>query len=261
MNFDEQGNPVTTADDDVIVDPSATTPPPEENPPEVDTPAPTRKVGAEQRIGEVIGEREYWKGRAEAAESVRTIPLAAEKPGDVGATTDLDSNDFDSDADYLKAVVKQTKDDLRSEWDADKAAGKAAAETQTMAASAEKGRGKYADFDAVALNPAVPISQQMLDAAEGENWGDIMYTLGSSPKEAARIAGLPPIQQAKEIGKIEARITKPQTTQVTNAPGPVDVITGGGGSPGPADEDNMTRSELHAKWDKERTEEINKKYG
>jgi hypothetical protein len=80
---------------------------------------------------------------------------------------------------------------------------------------------------------------------------DIAYYLGSNPKEAARIAALKsPILQAKEIGKIEAKMaSEPVLRKTTSAPPPIAPISGrGSGAPSydttdPRSIKNMTTSE------------------
>jgi hypothetical protein len=51
---------------------------------------------------------------------------------------------------------------------------------------------------------------------------DLAYYLGSNPKEADRISRLSPYLQAKEIGRLEAKlVSEPVTKRVTNAPEPI----------------------------------------
>jgi hypothetical protein len=55
---------------------------------------------------------------------------------------------------------------------------------------------------------------------------DLAYHLGANPKEAERISRLPPILQAKEIGKLEAKLaTNPPVKKTTSAPTPISPIT------------------------------------
>jgi hypothetical protein len=55
---------------------------------------------------------------------------------------------------------------------------------------------------------------------------DVIYWLGSNPKEANRIAQLPPILQAKEIGKLEATLTSnPPVKRTSTAPAPIAPVT------------------------------------
>jgi hypothetical protein len=99
----------------------------------------------------------------------------------------------------------------------------------------EDARSKYDDFEQVAYNPKLPISNAMAETIQASDIGpDIAYYLGSNPKEAARIAALnSPILQAKEIGKLEAKITsEPILKRTTSAPPPIAPISGrGSGTP------------------------------
>lgn len=86
---------------------------------------------------------------------------------------------------------------------------------------------KYDDFERVAYNPTLPVSEHMALAIQASDQGpDVLYWLGSNRKEADRIAALPPILQAKEIGKIEANLAaNPPAKKSTSAPAPISPVT------------------------------------
>lgn len=250
-NIDDQNLPgeVIPSANGEIGDP----PTPQGDPPA----APKSGGGVEKRIGELTREKReaerdaaYWRGVAEGA--TRTAPVAPGITQEPEADQELNPNDFNSDAEYLKAVAKKVRDDtiasIKSEMSKNQKADVQSVTTTVIKAA----RAKYTDFDEVALNKSVPITQEMYDASMGENLGEILYHLGKNPTEATRIASLSPIQQAKEIGKIEVIIsTKPPTKSITNAPAPPKTITGGP-SPITKKDSEMTRKELHAKWDADR---------
>ena len=55
---------------------------------------------------------------------------------------------------------------------------------------------------------------------------DLLYWLGTNPKEADRISRLNPILQAKEIGKIEAGLaSNPPVKKTSTAPAPIAPVT------------------------------------
>jgi hypothetical protein len=55
---------------------------------------------------------------------------------------------------------------------------------------------------------------------------ELAYYLGSNPKDADRIARLSPLSQAKEIGKIEAKLAaEPPMKKTTSAPAPITPVT------------------------------------
>jgi hypothetical protein len=84
-------------------------------------------------------------------------------------------------------------------------------------------RDKYEDFDQVAYNPRLPITDAMAQTIQTSEIGpEIAYFLGSNPKEADRISRLTPFVQAKEIGKIEAKLAaNPPIKTTTKAPEPI----------------------------------------
>lgn len=91
----------------------------------------------------------------------------------------------------------------------------------------EEARGKYDDFDQVAYNPNLRITTAMAQTIQASDSGpDVAYYLGTNPKEADRISRLPPLVQAKEIGKIEAKLASdPPVKKTSSAPAPIAPVT------------------------------------
>lgn len=91
----------------------------------------------------------------------------------------------------------------------------------------EQARDKYEDFEQVAYNPNLRITNAMAEAIQYSDVGpDLAYYLGSNPKEADRISRLSPFVQAKEIGRIEAKLaSEPVTKKTTSAPAPIAPVT------------------------------------
>jgi len=87
----------------------------------------------------------------------------------------------------------------------------------------EEARAKYDDFEQVAYNPNLPITNAMAETIQASDIGpDLAYYLGVNPKEADRISRLSPFLQAKEIGRLEVKLTtEPMTKKVSNAPEPI----------------------------------------
>jgi hypothetical protein len=90
----------------------------------------------------------------------------------------------------------------------------------------EEARSKYDDFEQVAYNPNLPITNVMAETIQASDIGpDLAYYLGANPKEADRISRLSPFLQAKEIGRLEAKlVTEPMTKQVSKAPEPISPV-------------------------------------
>jgi hypothetical protein len=90
----------------------------------------------------------------------------------------------------------------------------------------EEARTKYDDFEQVAYNPTLKITIVMAQAIQASDAGpDVAYYLGSNPKETDRISRLSPILQAKEIGRIEAKIANDvPVKRTTSAPAPISPV-------------------------------------
>jgi hypothetical protein len=108
----------------------------------------------------------------------------------------------------------------------------------------EQAREKYDDFEQVAYNPKLPITTVMADTIRASDVGpEVAYYLGTNVKETERIARLPPILQAKEIGKIEAKLAdNPPVKRSTSAPAPITPVTARSGNNNPSYDTTDPRS-------------------
>ena len=91
----------------------------------------------------------------------------------------------------------------------------------------EEARAKYDDFEQVAYNPQLRVTDAMAETIKASDMGpDLAYWLGTNPKEADRISRLAPLLQAREIGKIEAKLgSNPLVKPTTSAPAPISPVT------------------------------------
>ena len=92
----------------------------------------------------------------------------------------------------------------------------------------EEARNKYDDFEQVAYNPALRITDVMAQVIQASDIGpDVAYFLGQNPKEADRISRMPMVMQAKEIGRLEAKLAAepPKQVRTTSAPAPIAPVT------------------------------------
>lgn len=133
-------------------------------------------------------------------------------------------DDFETTDAYIDALASKRAEDLLNQRDA--LQRKAALDSEYRERE-EVAYDKYDDFEAVAYNPRLPITESMAEAIQSSEIGpDVAYYLGSNPKEAARISQLSPIQQGREIGKIEAKLaTTPPVKKTSTAPAPITPVT------------------------------------
>jgi hypothetical protein len=85
-------------------------------------------------------------------------------------------------------------------------------------------KGKYADFEEVALSPDVQVSMPVATTIMMSEMGpDLQYYLGKNPQEAARIIKLSYPLQIMELGLIAAKLTAPKPS-ISNAPAPIKAL-------------------------------------
>ena len=116
----------------------------------------------------------------------------------------------------------------------------------------EEARSKYDDFDQVAYNPNLPITDAMAETIRASDIGpDLAYHLGQNPKEAERIARLSPLHQARELGKIEAKLAaEPPQKKISSAPAPISPVTARATNPGVTDttDPRATKTMSDSEW-------------
>lgn len=193
----------------------------EQQAPEAETPEaaddtgdkPKKKHWAHERIDELTRQRreaerqaEYWKQRASQT---------------------VDPNSLDYEEGIAERTIQRTRQEQADTANA--TAVQLAAEAFSYRET--EARERFADYDAVTRNPNVPITESMAQVIRDSELGpDVAYHLGKNPAEAARIAGLSPIAQAKELGKLEVALSAPKPARkVPAAPvQPVSAIAAGG---------------------------------
>ena len=131
---------------------------------------------------------------------------------------------FETYEDYAEALAVQKAEQLLRQREVQKHRSQV---ESVYADREEEARSKYDDFEQVAYNPSLPITEAMAETIKESDVGpDIAYYLGLNPKEADRIARLSPLQQAREIGKIEVRLAnEPPVKKTTSAPAPINPVT------------------------------------
>ena len=144
-----------------------------------------QKVFTQEDLDAAIGKRlareqRKWEREQRTVEPARAVAPVAPVTPDQFATTDA----------YVDALATQRAQQLIEQ--------QALQRQQQEFVSAyhdreEDARSKYDDFEQVAYNPKLPITDVMAQSIQASDVGpDVAYYLGANPKEAARISKLAP---------------------------------------------------------------------
>jgi len=189
----------------------------EDGAPEV-VPAAEPKTFTQEELDAAIGKRLAREQRKwERQQSVRV-----EKPA---APVEVKSEQFESTEAYAEALALQKAEQLLAQRDAERQQTEV---EEAFHERVEAAMEKYDDFKQVVENPTLKITKVMAETIKHSEIGpEVAYHLGTNPKEAERISKLVPFLQAKEIGRIEAKLADaPPTRKTSTAPAPITPVTG-----------------------------------
>ena len=184
------------------------------------TPAEAPKTFTQEELDAIVGKRlarEQRKWEREQAQKIKAQPPAP-------PPEPLKPDNFADAQAYAEAIAERKAQELLAQRAAE------AERTATLEAyhdREEEARTKYDDFEQIAYNPKLPVTETMAQTIQASEIGpDVIYYLGSNPKEAERIARLNPLLQAREIGRIEAKIaSNPPAKKTSTAPAPIAPVT------------------------------------
>lgn len=188
---------------------------------------------------------EIERNRQEKAEIAGKLAEAEKRLARIEAATQRTQppreSDFGSYEEYqanlaayhsMKALDNRQRDEVLEEATGHKQAltareqareAELAANWQDQKAEASQ---KYADFDQVFSND-VPVTKEMAEVISSSDVGvDVAYYLGSNRQEAAQIAQMNPLEQARRLGAIEARMQLPRANTNPSAPSPIRPVKG-----------------------------------
>ena len=188
-----------------------------------------QKVFTEQEVDALVGKRLARQQRKLEREFAERI---AEQQARQPVAPPPAPDDFESAQQYAEALAEQKARDLIAQREA---AAQQAAILESYKDREEEARDRYEDFEQVAYNPNLPVTDVMAQAIQASDIGpEVIYYLGSNPKEASRISRLSPVLQAKEIGKIEVNLTtNPPVKKTSTAPAPLAPVTATRSNSGP----------------------------
>lgn len=184
------------------------------------------RVPAKERIAELTR-------RAKEAESRATQAEAKLKVYEAPAPKRADFTDDDLyETERAKWAAKAARGDEAKHEATTAKAEATEAKAETWAAQRAEIRERHADFDEViaAVPPSV-FSETVANAIlESEMAADVAYVLAKDLTRAKSFAAMTPLQQGREIGKIEAELA-PKPRKISSAPPPVETVgTKGPGS-------------------------------
>lgn len=220
------------------VDGEGTVEAPEE--PDADAQAKKRQ-SAQERINQVTAKRREAERVAKElqAENERLAERLAKLE-----TTEPKLEDFDYDESRYQAALiahhsKQVRKDELAENASDAKARLESVSTEAEAAKVEtyslraaEFAEKAADFHQVVGTSNLPVTDAVQDQILESDMGpEIAYYMAKNPGEGAKIAGLTnPMDAARAIGRLEARLSQPPPKRTTQAPPPLKAVAGSTGA-------------------------------
>lgn len=203
------------------------------------------KKYSQAEIDAMIGKRlarEQRKWEREQAQRAAETQIVKAAPA-------ASADQFESPEAYAEALAYQKAEELIAKREAAKQ------QSQTLESYQEReeaARDKYDDFEQVAYNPKLPITDVMAETIQSSDIGpELAYYLGSNPKDADRISRMSPLSQAKEIGKIEAKLAaEPPVKRTTSAPAPISPVTARSSGAGTYDttDPRSTKTMTDSQW-------------
>ena len=168
-------------------------------------------------------EAAYWRGVAEAGGKKLEPQSPVVSPPKV--------EDFQTYDDFLVAKAKHEfkleQAQINETQEAEREQNRVrAAYNERFRKAIEKHPDLPEVVQAIIHNPNIPQNPAMAQAImESEVGPEITYHLGQNPQEAIRIALMSPYAAAREIGRIEAKVTSTtQPNTITQAPDPAKVL-------------------------------------
>ena len=188
---------------------------------------PAAKTFTQEEVDELISKRLAREQRKWEREQQQRLEEQKVKRA---APADIHPQDFASYDQYAEALAERKAAELLARREAER---EQMALLEAYHDREEAARERYTDFEQVAYNQNLPITTVMAQTIQASDVGpDIAYYLGSNPREADRIARMSPYMQAKEIGKIEAKLADnpAPVKKTTSAPPPIKPVTAKGTS-------------------------------
>lgn len=248
---------------DEVIAPVADAPIVEADAKPIEPAAPKERDRTQERIDELTREKHDLKRRLEALEKPKEPEKPLERPTLEQSNYDEDAHKKALDAYYESLIDKKAAEKVEKVLSEREQKEKAAKIEQTF----EERLGKLPSDQRERVMRA-PADEVMADIIKQSDIGpEIALYLEEHRAEAAEIMKLPPVQKARELGRIEARLEAKATTpaekppEVSKAPPPVPKIEAADSST-PVDASSAESDKLSdAEWMRRRKKQVAKQRG
>jgi hypothetical protein len=208
---------------------------------------PRKKGGFQRRIDKLNSrisdkdkEVEYWKAQALKDVSAEKKVVESKVVASEGKPI---PDSFDTHAEYVEALTDWKTEQKFKEREQAIEKSNLQSEQQKLITAYNERAKSFAEknddyYDVIESVDDIPVSSTIKEIIlSSENSAELTYELAKNREEFARICKLSPIAAAREVGKIESKLSlktsdsKPiETKKITNAPKPIETI--GKGSSG-----------------------------
>lgn len=172
----------------------------------------------QERIDKLVAQRREAQERAAYLE--RRLEESNQQPEEFTPGKTLADFDYDESS-YSKYLVEETRKAAQGEIQQQLARDRAARQEAEFTARERDFADNVDDYDRVTRNPTLRITEPMVEAIQTSDQGPaVLYYFGKNPEVASRLAELPPLAMAREIGRIEANELRKPGKSTTNAPAP-----------------------------------------
>jgi hypothetical protein len=178
-------------------------------------------------------ERKMERQRIESETRVKILSEQQQQPAPKAVKPKAE--DFEDYGEFLEVLADYKADEKISQREAERQQAEAEKsqkaeierQSERRRSLMESGELKYEDFEDVVNTSKLRIAEPAyLAILESEISADLVYHLAKDPVEAERIANLSPYAQAKEIGKIEEKLSAKQPIKKSDAPKPISPVSG-----------------------------------
>tara|TARA_R110000787_G_scaffold2997_4_gene11430 strand:+ start:2895 stop:3701 length:807 start_codon:yes stop_codon:yes gene_type:complete len=194
---------------------------PTDTPPEDQPAEETPRTFTQEEVDDILSKRLAREQRKLERQARDEHEAQQQKPPYDG---ELRADMFATPEDYAEALAERIATERETQRDTQRVQR---ATLEAYQEREEEVRDKYEDFEQVAYNPQLSITEYMAQTIQASEIGpEVIYWLGMNPKEASRITNLPPLLQAREIGRIESVVeAAPPVKRTSSAPAPIEPVS------------------------------------